>query len=154
VQQQEDRTRRDIWSEGWVTDIPVVDLTGSWLFDPDASDPMIAAWRDREVRYQITQQPNHIDFEFNVEGGFSTLQTYRWDGTVTRFSRSGAEVEEIARWTRAGRVLEVRGRWWPEDTPNDVTTYELSYELSVFKITFTQTNESGSTVWTFVKERR
>ena len=137
-----------------MSDIPVVDLTGSWLFDPDASDPMIEAWRDREVRYQISQQPDHIDFEFLVEGGYSTKQSYRWDGTVTRFDRSGAQVEEIARWTDAGRVFEVRGRWWPEDTPDDIAVYELRYALHILEITFTQTNESGSTVWTFVKERR
>jgi hypothetical protein len=153
-QQIEDRTRRDIWAEGWVSDIPVVDLTGTWLFDPDESDPMVEPWNGREIRYQISQQPDHIDFEFVVEGGYSTTQSYRWDGTVTRFNRSGSDAEEIARWTDAGRVFEVRGRWWPEDTPDDVSTYELRYELRVFRITFTQTNDSGSTAWTFVRERR
>jgi len=153
-QQAGDRMARDVWSEGWVSDIPVVELTGSWLFDPKASDPMVEAWRDREVRYRISQEPDHIDFEFLVEGGYSTLQSYRWDGTVTRFNRSGAEVEEIARWTNAGRVFEVRGRWWSEDTPADITTYELRYALRIFRITFTQTNDTGTTEWTFVKERR
>ena len=154
LQERADRTRRDIWSEGWVSDIPTVDLTGTWLFDDAASDPMIEAWRDREVRYQISQQPDHIDFEFMVEGGYSTVQSYRWDGTVTRFNRTGSEVEEIARWTDAGRVFEVRGHWWPEDTPDEITVYELRYALRIFRFTFTQTNDSGSTVWTFVKERR
>ncbi len=137
-----------------MSDIPVVDLTGSWLFDPGASDPMVEAWREREVRYQISQQPDHIDFEFIVEGGYSIETSYRWDGTVTRFSRSGSEVEEIARWTDSGRVFEIRGRWSPENEPDDITVYELRYALRVLAITFTQTNDTGSTVWTFVKERR
>ena len=154
AQQRQDQPRRDVWSEGWVSDIPVVDLTGSWLFDPDASDPMAEAWREREVRYEVSQQPDHIDFEFVVEGGYSVAQSYRWDGTVTRFNRSGAEVEEIARWTDAGRVFEIRGRWWQGDTPDDVAVYELRYTLRFFEITLTQTNDTGSTVWTFVKERR
>lgn len=149
-----DQQQRDVWSEGWVSDIPVVELTGTWLFDPKSSDPMVEAWREREVRYQISQQPDHIDFEFVVEGGYSILRSYRWDGTVTRFNRSGSEVEEIARWTDAGRVFEVRGRRWLEETPDDVTNYELRYEMRIFKITFTQTNHSGSTVWTFTRERR
>ncbi len=154
AQQFEDQNRRDVWSEGWVSDIPVVDMTGSWLFDSDASDPMVEAWRERDVRYQISQQPDHIDFEFIVEGGYSIEQSYRWDGTVRRFNRNGSEVEEIARWTDAGRVFQIRGRRSPEDAPDDIMAYELRYELGIFKFTFTQTNETGSTVWTFVKERR
>ncbi len=33
----------------WISDLPVVDMTGEWVFDEESSDPMVEAWREREV---------------------------------------------------------------------------------------------------------
>lgn len=145
--------QEDVWSQGWLSDIPVVDLSGSWRFDPGSSDAMVAEWAGREIHYQIQQNPTHIVLDFEVEGGYSSQQRYRWDGTVRRSTRDSTVIEEIARWTEAGRALEVAGRWWLQDTPDEITTYRLRYEMRFDRLTFVQTNATGTTVWRFVRER-
>lgn len=137
----------------WVSDVPAVDLTGTWRFDPTASDPMLEAWRGRTVRYRIAQHPGRIDLEFVVEGGLSTRQTYRWDGSARRFQRGEAEVEERARWTDGGRTLEVVGRWWLPAEPEETHRYRFLYRAAADTLTFTQEDDSGTTVWVFVRER-
>ena len=141
------------WPQDWLSDIPLVDLSGTWVFDPQGSDPMLEPWRDREVRYEIGQHPAHIVLEFRVEGGRSNTQTYRWDGTVHRFQRDVRNVEEAARWTRGGRKLEVRGRHWDPETPDEIVEYSFSYERRGPVLTFIQGNATGTTVWRFVLER-
>lgn len=139
--------------DAWISDVPSVDFTGTWVFDPDSSDPMLETWAGREVVYEITQGPGNIVLEFRVEGGSANRQLYRWDGTVNRFERGGRQVEERARWTDAGRVLEVRGEHWDTTAPDDVTGYRFRYELSGDVLTFRQTDASGTTVWRFVRRR-
>ena len=35
---------RETWPPDWFTDLPAVDMTGTWVFDAAASDPMLDAW--------------------------------------------------------------------------------------------------------------
>ena len=141
------------WPADWFTDFPSIDLTGTWNFDPERSDPMLTVWQEKEVRYEINQHPTFIVLEFLVEGGRSNRQTYRWDGTLHRFERGERQVEEAARWTRGGRALEVRGRHWDPLSPDEIVEYGFLYEARGNTLTFTQENETGRTVWRFVRSR-
>jgi len=141
--------------DAWISDVPAVELTGTWVFDPDSSDPMLESWEGREVVYEITQGAGNIILEFQVGGGSANRQAYRWDGTVKGFARGGRQVEERARWTDAGRVLEIYGKHWDPMAPEEVTEYWFRYELSGDVLTFTQTDASGgTTVWRFQRRRR
>ena len=138
---------------GWVSDIPLVDLTGTWGFDPQASDPMIEIWRDKKVSYRIDQQSSFIVLEFLVGEGQTSQQRYLWNGTVHRFQRGAADVEEMARWSAAGRTLEVIGRGWDRDAPDEINYYSLRYVTRGRQLTFVQENDTGKTVWVFDRER-
>lgn len=144
----------DDWPRGWISDVPSVDLTGDWVFLPERSDPMLEVWRDREVSYRIDQYPTHIVLEFRAQGGASNTQTYRWDGTVHRFERDTTEVEEMARWTAAGRELEVEGRWWESASPAEVHAYAFRYSVAGNVLSFVQRDDSGTTTWRFLRQRR
>jgi len=128
-------------------------MTGSWLFDPDGSDPMPESWQGKEVRYEINQQGAFIVLDFRVPGSGSNEQTYRWDSTIARFERGGRLVEEAARWTEAGRMLEIAGRHWDPATPEDRTTYRFAYTLRGDVLTFVTEDETGRTAWRFRRER-
>ncbi len=150
---QQPQLGAEIWPVDWFTDMPAVELTGTWLFDPDASDPMVAAWAESEIRYEINQQAAFIVLDFQVKGIESNTQTYRWGATIERFERGGRQVEEAARWTGAGRVLEIIGRHWNPSSPDDKIDYRFTYRAQSDVLTFVQENESGATVWRFVLER-
>ncbi len=138
----------------WISDVPVVDMTGEWVFDSASSDPMVEVWRQREVVYQIDQQTDRIVFEFRPENGQRNVQTYRWAGSISEFQRGGAEVRERARWTERGRVLEVEGRWWAFDDLSTVRRYTFRYEVASFDmLVFTQGDEYGTTMWRFRRRR-
>ncbi len=138
----------------WISDVPVVDMTGEWLFDAASSDPMVEVWRDREVSYRIDQQIDRIVFEFRPENGEQNVQTYRWAGSVSEFERGAAEVRERAHWTGNGRVLEVEGRWWSFDDQSTVRRYTFRYEFASGEVlVFTQGDEHGTTVWRFRRRR-
>ena len=62
-------------------------------------------------------------------------------------------VEEAARWTEAGRMLEVLGRHWDPAVPDEKADYRFTYEMRGEELTFVQESESGTTVWRFAKER-
>ncbi len=141
------------WPVDWFTDLPADDLTGKWIFDAASSDPMLDAWADSEVYYEINQQAGSIIMDFRVPGMQSNQQIYRWDSTISRFERSGREVEEAARWADAGRMLEIAGRHWDPATPEDRTYYRFTYEVDGDVLTFVQESDSGSTVWRFHRER-
>ena len=145
--------QQEIWPPDWFTDLPSVDLSGSWLFDATQSDPMLGEWADLEVRYVIDHQSAFIALEFRADSERANAQTYRWDGTIEEFERGDRQVQEAARWTRAGRRLEVAGRHWSPDDPEAVEHYRFTYELRGEVLTFVQESESGQTVWRFVKER-
>lgn len=137
------------WSPG-VSDVPVVDLGGAYVFDPEESDPMVEAWRDRTVRYRVTQTPQRIVLEFRPEDADPNVRTYRWDGGVTEFNRGTAEVRERARWVEGGRVLEIEGRWWLPDDHEDLRSYTLRYRLDGPRsLVFTQIDAHGRTEWRF-----
>ncbi len=138
----------------WTSDVPVVDMTGEWLFDAAASDPMVEVWREREVVYRIDQQIDRIVFEFRPENGQQNVQTYRWANAVSEFERGNAEVRERAHWTDNGRVLEVEGRWWSFDDQSTVRRYTFRYEVTSGEVlVFTQGDEHGTTVWRFRRRR-
>ena len=138
----------------WISDVPVVDMTGEWVFDAGSSDPMVEIWREREVLYRIDQQIDRIVFEFTPENGQQNVQTYRWGSAISEFERGGAEVRERARWTDRGRVLEIEGRWWSFDDRSTVRRYTFRYEVtSGDALAFTQGDEHGTTVWRFVRRR-
>ncbi|MFQ5742073.1 MAG: hypothetical protein ACE5HV_00635 [Acidobacteriota bacterium] len=151
--QQEARKKKVEWPTGWVSDFPAVDFSGSWRFDAGHSDPMLEVWRGRQISYRIDQQPSHIVLEFVVEGGHTSTQTYRWDGTVHRYEKGMTQVEEIARWTGAGRILEVAGHRWPLNTPDRVESYTFRYQVAADVLSFSQVNDTGTTVWKFVRSR-
>ncbi len=138
----------------WISDVPVVDMTGEWVFDTASSDPMVEVWREREVVYQIDQQLDRIVFEFRPENGQQNVQTYRWGGSISEFQRGDAEVRERARWTEGGRVLEVEGRWWTFDDLSTVRQYTFRYETTSFDmLVLTQGDEHGTTMWRFRRRR-
>lgn len=133
----------------WISDVPLVDLSGKWIFDPDASDPMIEEWRDRVIHYTITQYSGHIELRFEPRDRGPTVQTYRWDGTVTRSQQGDFETRQRARWRDGGRTFFIEGRRWRySDTV--ATAYELVYRLAgVGTLVFTQRDDYGQTEWRF-----
>jgi hypothetical protein len=146
-QQQEVGTRP--WPEDWFSDLPAVDMSGTWVFDPDSSDPMLSTWQGREVTYEIIQQAAFIILDFKVTGSESNRQRYSWDGTIQRFDRGGRLAEEAARWTDAGRTLEIVGRHWDPETPGERAEYRFTYQLRNDQLVFVQESDSGRTVWRF-----
>jgi len=143
----------EVWPPDWFTDMPAVELTGTWLFDPDTSDPMIELWAASEIRYEINQQGAFIVLEFRVADVESNTQSYRWGAKIERFERGGRQVEEAARWTDAGRMLEIVGRHWSLETPAQKSEYRFTYRARNNVLTFVQENETGTTVWRFVRQR-
>lgn len=137
------------WPEDWFSDLPAVDLTGEWVFDPEASDPMLSSWEGQRVAYEIQQQGAFIILDFKVPGSQSNRQRYSWDGTIQRFERGGRLVEEAARWTEAGRVLEVAGRHWDPETPEEREEYRFTYTARGEVLEFVQESATGRTVWRF-----
>ena len=144
--------QQEIWPPDWFTDLPSVDLSGSWLFDAEQSDPMLGEWAEREVRYVINHQAAFIALEFRAGSEQTNAQTYRWDGTIHQFERGTRQVQEAARWTRGGRRLEVLGRHWNQGEPEAVEHYLFTYEARGDVLTFVQESDTGQTVWRFVKE--
>ena len=137
------------WSS-WVSDVPVVDLTGLWRFVESTSDPMVEVWRGREIIYEISQQIDRVVMTFRPESAEPNMQQYRWDGTVNSFERGEAEVRERAHWKDGGRTLEVEGRWWPTDDRSAVFRYTFHYKLeSPRRLLFRPINEHGETAWRF-----
>jgi hypothetical protein len=137
----------------WFSDLPAVDLSGTWVFDPAQSDPMLAEWSEHEVRYEIRQESARIILDFRVgEAGINT-QTYRWDGTIQRFERGDRQVQEAARWTDAGETLEVAGRHWSPLAPDERVHYRFAYSRRGDVLTFVQENDAGRTRWAFVRGR-
>ena len=137
------------WPENWFSDLPAVDMTGTWVFDPAGSDPMLADWQGREVIYEINHQAAFIILEFRVQGAQSNTQRYNWDGTIQRFERGGRVVEEAARWTDAGRTLQIAGRHWDPTEPEDRVEYGFRYRMRGDVLDFVQDNDTGNTVWRF-----
>lgn len=128
-------------------------MTGTWVFDAAASDPMIDAWSGGEVKYVIVHQAAFIVLEFQVpEMGVNT-QRYSWNGIVHRFDRGGRQVEEAARWTEAGRMLEIVGRDWDPMRPEERSEYRFTYTMNGDHLTFVQEAGSGTTVWRFSRQR-
>jgi hypothetical protein len=137
----------------WFSDLPAVDLTGTWTFDASRSDPMLSDWQDAEVSYEINQQAAFIILEFKVPGSQSNTQRYRWDGTIQRFERGGRVVEEAARWTEAGRTLQIAGRHWDPTEPEEREEYGFFYRMRGDELEFVQENASGRTVWRFRRQQ-
>ncbi len=137
----------------WISEVPLVDLSGDWAFDPDTSDPMVEEWRDRVIHYTITQSNDHIELKFEPQDGPPTLQSHRWDGLVTRSRQGQMEIRERAGWRDGGRTFFVDGRRWNyADTL--ASAYELVYQLGGGgTLVFTQRDEFGQTVWRFRRAR-
>lgn len=141
------------WPDPWISEVPLTDLSGSWKFDPRASDPMVEAWREGVVRYRIWQEASHVQMEFAPESGDPTHQVYRWGPTVSQFRRRDAEVRERSRWINGGRMLEVVGRWWTEGVRDDLHQYRLRYSISSGALVLEQVDPHGVTVWRFRRDR-
>jgi hypothetical protein len=137
------------WSDA-VLEVPLADLSGSWLFVPGDSDPMVEDWRDREILYVITQVPDRIVLDFRPAGGSVSARGYRWDGSVVSLERDRTQIRERARWTDGGRVLEIEGRRWADDDPSEITSYLLRYRLDgPDRLIFVQADAYGETIWRF-----
>ena len=133
--------------------MPATDLSGTWVFEPEDSDPMLSVWADKNPRYDIQQYAAFIVLTFRVDEDQPNRQRYAWDGSIARFERGAQQVEEAARWTDAGLVLEVRGRSFDPEAPEDATMYGFTYELVSDHLVFTQTSDTGETVWRFARQR-
>jgi len=144
---------REVWPGDWFSDLPAVDMTGTWLFDPESSDPLLSVWEGHEVKFEIQHQAAFIVLEFKVPGIRSDTQRYTWNGIVKRFERDGRQVEEAARWTNAGRMLEVVGRHWEPTTPEERFEYRLTYVMRGNELTFVQESGGGRTIWRFIRQR-
>jgi len=137
------------WS-AWVSDVPVVDLTGLWRFVESSSDPMVTVWEGREIRYEISQQTNRVVLSLRPENGEPMVQEYLWNGSVNSFEKGGTEVRERAHWRDGGRTLEVEGRRWPADDRSKLVKYTMSYRLEApRRLVLRLTDEHGETVWRF-----
>ena len=137
------------WSS-WVSDVPLVDLTGQWRFVESSSDPMVEVWQGREIVYEISQQNDRLVMSFRPENGEPSVQEYRWNGSVNSFDRGGAEVRERGHWVAGGRAFEVEGRWWPTEDRSTIAKYTFRYQLeSPRRLLFRQIDEYGETVWRF-----
>ncbi|MFW6198458.1 MAG: hypothetical protein ACOC5E_01405, partial [Acidobacteriota bacterium] len=145
-----EQTEPELEWPGRVSELPVVDLSGTWVFDPEISDPMVDAWRGRRVEYRVEQQSDFIRLEFRPEDGQGNNQTYRWNGRVIAFERGSTEVRELAAWVDGGRVLEVVGRWWSPEDITDIHSYTFRYSLQGFDVlVLEQVDPHGSTTWRF-----
>ena len=136
-----------------ISDMPMTDLTGEWVFDSAGSDPMVEVWRDRRILYSIEQQPGYIRLEFRPENGRPNIRTYRWDGGVAKFERGEAEVRERGLWTDGGDAFEIEGRWWNFDDTATIHSYRFSYRVERALLEFSQSDEHGETVWRFRREQ-
>lgn len=149
-----EQTEPELDWPGRVSDLPMVDLSGTWVFDPEVSDPMVEAWRGRRVEYRIDQQSDFIRLEFRPEDGQGNVQTYRWDGRVIAFERGTTEVRELAAWVEGGRTLEILGRWWSPEDITEIHSYSFRYRLEGFDvIAFEQSDPHGTTTWRFRRQR-
>lgn len=137
------------WPTPWISEVPSVDLTGTWRFLPDRSDPMLETWRGEEVLYRIRQESGRIVLEFVPGGGRTNEQTYRWDGSTAEFERGETQVRERARWSQSGRTLEIVGRWWLNTEPTEIHEYTYRYRLERSLLVFEQRDDSGTTTWRF-----
>jgi len=142
---------------GWtpvVSELPLVDLSGSWRFLPRDSDPMVQQWRDAAVLYEIQQLADRILLDLHPdEDARSTARAYRWDGAVEEFENGSAEVRERAFWADGGRMLVIEGRWWDPAAPRELDAYTFRYSLDgPDRLVFVQENDSGETVWIFERE--
>ena len=143
----------NVWPSDWFSDLPAVDMTGTWLFDAAASDPMLESWKGRGVKYVISHQAAFIVLEFQVPEVQSSTQRYSWNGVIQRFERGPRQVEEAARWTEAGRMLEIVGRDWDPTVSEERSEYRFTYVMDGDQLTFVQESESGRTVWRFSRQR-
>lgn len=144
---------REVWPRDWFSDLPAVDMTGTWVFDAAASDPMLDSWEGRGVTYVISQQAAFIVLEFQVREMEANKHRYSWNGVIQRFERGGRQVEEAARWTEAGRMLEIVGRDWDPAVPEERREYRFTYVMNGDQLTFVQESETGRTVWRFSRQR-
>ena len=137
----------------WISDVPIVDLSGNWAFEPDRSDPMIGEWRERSVTYEVYQHLDRIILRFRP-GSDEILQNLTWTGGIVSRREGDTQIRERTRWTRGGRVFEVEGRWWRLDEPEpDPQHYAYRYELDGRDIlVVTQEDEFGVTVWRFRRQ--
>jgi len=141
-----------MWPENWATDLPAVDLSGTWVLNAENSDSLPSDWEGKKVEYLITQLSANIQLVFTV-GVEQNGQTYRWDNKIERFERGGRQIEEAARWGRGGRVLEVRGRHWNPQEPDVKEEYLFSYTVRGEELTFVQESRGGKTTWRFDLDR-
>ena len=151
--QQRDRQAELAWPHPWLSEIPVVDLSGTWRFDPAISDPMVEVWRDREVLYRIEQHSGQMLMVFEPADGLVNRRLYRWGSETKSFNRDEVEVRERTRWIAAGRTFEVIGRWWPINDPRLLGSYRLLYEIASGMLVVTQEDDHGETVWRFRRHR-
>ncbi len=109
-------------------------------------------FRER-VKYVISHQAAFIVLEFQVPEVQSNTQRYSWNGVIQRFERGPRQVEEAARWTDAGRMLEIVGRDWDPTVSEERSEYRFTYVMDGDQLTFVQESESGTTVWRFSRQR-
>lgn len=138
---------------GWVSEVPLRDLSGEWRFDAARSDLMIEEWRGRPIQYSILQHPDRIELEFRPDDAVPTRRVYAWNGSVVHTQRGGREVRLRAGWQQGGRVLVIEGRHWTL-ADQTVSEFEMRYEIAPGgRLALTQVDGYGETVWYFERVR-
>lgn len=137
----------------WISDVPIVDLSGTWAFDAERSDAMIGEWRGRVVRYEVYQQLDRIILRFRP-GGDEILQNLTWTGAIISRREGETRIRERTRWSQGGRVFEIEGRYWRIDEPEpDPQRYVYRYQLDGRNtLVVTQEDDYGVTVWRFRRQ--
>jgi hypothetical protein len=142
----------------WISDVPIVDLSGTWVYDAARSDPMLKDWQgedgDGDVIYEIFHQPDRIVLRFLPAAGDSTVESFSWTGRVEADRRDGMSIRQRAHWTAGGRVFEIEGRWWLIAGEPEPRHFAYRYQLEGNDtLIFTQEDDHGATVWRFRRRR-
>jgi hypothetical protein len=136
----------------WISDVPTVDLSGTWVYEKRGSDPLPDAWRGAPVVYEIFQQLDRIVLRLRT-GGETVVQNLTWTGAIVPRNQQGMEIRERTRWADNGRTLEIDGRWWlPGETP-EPQPFLYRYRLDGRDtLIVTQDDDYGSTTWRFRRD--
>lgn len=136
----------------WISDVPIVDLSGTWVFVARGSDPMIEAWRDQTVVYEVYQQLDRIVVRFRT-GGEIVARNLTWTGAIVPRNEDGVEFRERTRWTDGGRTLEIEGRWWLPGEAPEPERYLYRFRLDGRDtLVVIQQDDHGTTTWRFVRQ--
>lgn len=136
----------------WISDVPTVDLSGTWEFVAQGSDPMLQAWSSRPVVYEVYQQLDRIVLRFRT-GGEIVLRNLTWTGAIVPRNEDGVAFRERTRWTDGGRTLEIEGRWWLPGEAPEPERYLYRFRLDGRDtLVVVQQDAYGATTWRFRRQ--